>query len=172
GAAHGHPRPSPAVPLLGSGAPAGPARPHRSVRLRRPGVRGRPRPDRGAPRRLAHDGQRLRAAGDLRGDADRPVRPLPRAGGAGLRGRLAGGPPARRRRRAHLPLRERGRGARPRPLGPRRPRARAARDDHLPPGLRGPVRGVRGEPQRGSGPRPRPRAGPAVVEAVGAQVRL
>ena len=50
----------------------------------------------GAPRRLAHDRQRLRAAAALRGGARGPVHALPRPGRAALRGRRARGQPARR----------------------------------------------------------------------------
>ena len=72
-----------------------------------------------------------------------------------LRGGLLRGPPARRGRRGPaLALHARTR-ARPRGVGARRARARPADPDHVPPGLRRPVRAVRREPQRGSRPRAR-----------------
>ena len=95
------------------------------------------------------------------------------AGGAGVRGRLPRGPPARRAATElsspyvddddELDLAR---------VGARRARARAAGPDHLPPGLRRPVPAVRREPQRGPRPRARGGAGPALGEAVRAQVRL
>ena len=57
-------------------------------------------------------------------------------------------------------------------VGARRARARPADPDHVPRGLRRPVRAVRREPQRGPRSRARGAAGPALGEAVRTQVRL
>ena len=94
----------------------------------------------GAPRRLAHDRQRLGAAAALRGRAAGPVHALP-----GARATCTFDVDARevsspgRRRGAPVALRGRRGRARPRGVGARRARARAARADHVPARLRRPV---------------------------------
>ena len=57
-------------------------------------------------------------------------------------------------------------------LGARRAGARAARADHLPRGLRRPLRAMRREPQRRARPRARGGARPALGEARRAEVRV
>ena len=111
---------------------------------------------------------RLRFTAALEGPCMRCLEPAR----AGLRGRRARGLPARRRRRAQLALRRRGRGARAGAVGARRAGARAAGADRVPRGLRGAVRPVRREPERGPRPSPRGRAGSALGEARRAEVRL
>ena len=85
---------------------------------------------------------RLRFDAGARG----PVRALPRDRRPGDGRRRPRDRPARRRRRPQLALLRRGRARRAR-LGARRAGARAADPDRLPRGLRGPLLGVRREPE-------------------------
>ena len=90
---------------------------------------------------------RLRFAVDVAGPCVRCLEPAaPHFAGRRARGRAA----RRHRRGALVPLRRRRGRARPGRLGARRARALPAGADHLPAGMRGALRPVRGEPQRRS----------------------
>ena len=126
----------------------------RPVRLRRLALRRRPGARARAARHLPHHRRRLGAAAALRG-----ARSTARACAASstrrrVRRRLLRGPPAGRAATDLIsPYLEDGE-LDLQALGARRARARPPDPDHVPPGLRRPVRAVRREPQRG----PRPRA--------------